>query len=311
MRTVHTDTIMSSNIVTPEQFIPEEHLLFTKPKVNSVGGKSIGILNSETRRSLMLSTPLMLNWGVNVFENQNGGSSYSISLQFPREEFSSKETNEFLEMLKNMENKIKDSALENSKEWFGKAQGKEVIDAFWNPILKYPKDQSTGEPDLTRSPTMKVKLPTWEGEYKFELFDTQNQLLIPNSSSDDTPDKFIQKGSNIACILQCGGLWFANGNFGCSWKLYQGVVKPTETLVKGRCHITLSSQDKKQITNDQTEQHAPSEEEDVTKVESDNEEEEEETSSSSPVAEEEDNVEPEPEPEPQKPKKKRVVKKKD
>ena len=154
---------------------------------------------------------------------------------------------------------------------------------------------------------MKVKLPTWEGEYKFELFDTQNQLLIPNSSSEDTPDKFIQKGSNIACILQCGGLWFANGNFGCSWKLYQGVVKPTETLVKGRCHITLSSEDKKQITNDQTEQNAPTEEEDVTKVESDNEEEEE--ASSSPV--EEDDVEPEPEPEPQPPKKKRVVKKKE
>ena len=77
MRTVHTDTdtIMASNIVTPEQFIPEEHLLFTKPKVNSVGGKSIGILNSETRRSLMLSTPLMLNWGVNVFDKPNGGSS--------------------------------------------------------------------------------------------------------------------------------------------------------------------------------------------------------------------------------------------
>ena len=30
---------MSSNIVSPSDFIPSEHMIFTKPKVNSVGGK--------------------------------------------------------------------------------------------------------------------------------------------------------------------------------------------------------------------------------------------------------------------------------
>jgi len=203
-----------SNFVSPKQFIPSEHLLFTKPKVNSVGGKTIGILNSQTRRSLMVSSPLMLNWGVNVFENQGGhGPSYNFSLQFPREEFSNDEINEFLRMLKDMEETVKDAAVENSKEWFGKAQSKEVVEAFWNPILKYPKNPE-GEPDITRNPTMKVKLPTWEGEYKFELFDTENTMLIPNSDGK-TPDELIQKGSNIACILMCGGVWFANGKFWC------------------------------------------------------------------------------------------------
>jgi len=303
---------MSSNIVSPSDFIPSEHMIFTKPKVNSVGGKSIGILNSQTKRSIMLSTPLMLNWGVNVYENQGGGgNSYSLSLQFPREEFSNPEVDSFLEMLKNMEEQVKESAFTNSKEWFGKAQSKEVIEAFWNPILKYPKDPNTNEPDPTRNPTMKVKLPTWDGEYKFELFDVNNEMLIPNSDSKG-PEEFIQKGSNIACILQCGGLWFANGNFGVSWRLFQGIVKPTETLVKGKCHITLSGEDRKQIGNDQTEAHkesaAPS---NTAEVESD---EEEETGTVSPppeeaeAAAEEEVVEPEPEPE--KPKKKKVVKKK-
>ena len=293
-----------SNFVSPKQFIPSEHLLFTKPKVNSVGGKSIGILNSQTRRSLMVSSPLMLNWGVNVFENQGGnGPSYNFSLQFPRDEFSNDDINEFLQMLKDMEETVKDAAVENSKEWFGKAQSKEVVEAFWNPILKYPKNPE-GEPDLTRNPTMKVKLPTWEGEYKFELFDTENTMLIPNSDGK-TPDELIQKGSNIACILQCGGVWFANGNFGVSWKLYQGVVKPTETLVKGKCHITLSTRDREEISNDQTEQKTPQ-----AQVESDDEGE------SSPQEEVDDveqpsEPEPEPQPEPEKPKKKRVLKKKD
>ena len=46
---------MSSLIVKPEQFKPFEHMLFTKPKVNASGGKSIGILNSNTRRSIQIS----------------------------------------------------------------------------------------------------------------------------------------------------------------------------------------------------------------------------------------------------------------
>ena len=157
---------------------------------------------------------------------------------------------------------------------------------------------------------MKVKLPTWDGEYKFELFDVNNEMLIPNSDSKG-PEEFIQKGSNIACILQCGGLWFANGNFGVSWRLFQGIVKPTETLVKGKCHITLSGEDRKQIGNDQTEAHKETSPSATAEVESD---EEEETGTVSPqpeeaeVAAEEEVAEPEPEPE--KPKKKKVVKKK-
>ena len=39
----------------------------------------------------------------------------------------------------------------------------EVIDALWTPMLKYPKDQETGEFDYSRPPTLRLKLPIWEG----------------------------------------------------------------------------------------------------------------------------------------------------
>ena len=293
---------MASNIVKPTDFKPNEHLIYTKPKVNSVGGKSIGMLNSQTKRSIMISTPLMMNWGVNVYENQGGaGSSYSLSLQFPREEFTNQESEDFLKMLQDLEEKVLEDAIKNSKEWFGKNQSKDVVEAFWNPILKYPKNQETGEPDKTRRPTLKVKLPTWEGEFKFELFDIENQMLIPNGEGK-TPEEFIEKGSNIACVLQCGGVWLANGNFGVSWKLYQGVVKQTERLQKGVCHISLSSNDKEEMTNDKTEEFKSETQPSATEVESDDEEQEQEQ-------EEEEEVQPEQVVE-EKPKKKRVVKKK-
>lgn len=303
-------------IVSATDFTPASDMIYTKVKINTVGGKSIGIINSNTKRSLMVSTPIMLNWGVNVFENPNG-NSYSLSLQFPREEFASQATNDLLNMIKEMESKILSDAVENSKDWFGKSQSREVVEAFWNPILKYPKNPETQEPDTTRAPTLKIKLPMWDGQYKFELFDMGNNLLIPNDDGR-TPDMVIQKASNIACVIQCGGIWMANGNFGVSWKLFQAKYKENVQLEvgKGVCHVPLSDEDTSKMAESSTSGDETTNVENGTMVESDDEEVEDvvsdEVASPSSAAEEEEPVQEEPvqeEPE-KKPKKKRVVKKK-
>ena len=238
---------MSTIIVNSNDFSPNENIIFTKPKANNAGGKSVGILNNMSKKSLLIQTPLMMNWGVNVYENANNTKSYDFSLQFPREEFGNDDTKSLLDMLVAFEEKVKLDAQKNSRDWFGKAtMSAEVVEALWSPMLKYPKDQSTGEPDKTRSPTLKVKLPVWDGEYKFELFDVAQNILIPNEDGRG-PEELIQKGSNVACIIQCGGIWFANGKFGVTWKLYQGVVKQVEGLERGKCHIKMSSQEESQL----------------------------------------------------------------
>jgi hypothetical protein len=179
----------------------------------------------------------MMTWGATEFE---GNGKFDMSLQFPRDEFSNPQIQSFLDVMVKFENKIKKDARTYSRDWLGKASiSEDVIDALFTPILKFGKDQATGEPDKTRSPTLKVKLPVWNGEYKFELFDTQNNKLLPNDTGL-TPTALIQKGCEVACIIVCGGLWFASGKFGVTWKAYQVVVKPTETLAKGVCHIKIS-----------------------------------------------------------------------
>jgi hypothetical protein len=41
--------------------------------------------------------------------------------------------------------------------------------------------------------------------------------------------------SNIACVLQCGGIWIGGKGWGLTWKMVQGVVKPREIVsVYGR-----------------------------------------------------------------------------
>jgi hypothetical protein len=241
---------MSTIIVNSKDFSPTENMLFTKPKANNSGGKSVGILNNRSKKSIMIQTPLMMNWGVNVYENANNSKSYDFTLQFPREEFANEDTKNLLTMLMEFEEKVKLDAQKNSRDWFGKASmSAEVIEALWSPMLKYPKDQNSGDPDKTRSPTLKIKLPVWEGEFKFDLFDVEQNALIPNDDSRG-PEEFIQKGSNVACIIQCGGIWFANGKFGVTWKLYQGVVKQVEGLQRGKCHIKMSKQEEDTLNNE-------------------------------------------------------------
>jgi hypothetical protein len=149
------------------------------------------------------------------------------------------------------EKKIKEDAIANSKEWFSKPKmTSDAVDALWTPILKYPKNKDTLEADLTRAPTIKVKLPFWEGTWKdLELYDTDMRPVFPDSMNPAlSPQDLIAKGSHIAVSIQCGGIWFANGKFGVTWKLFQAIVKPKMSL-KGKCHIKLDDEDKTKMVS--------------------------------------------------------------
>ena len=75
----------------------------------------------------------------------------------------------------------------------------------------------------------------------------EQKQLFPNDTGL-LPTDLIAKATNVATVMQCGGLWFANGKFGVTWKLIQAVVKPKQTL-RGQCFINLSNDDKATLNN--------------------------------------------------------------
>lgn len=240
------------NVIQGSRLDPDRDIKYSKPKVDSHGSKSVGILNAASNTATFISTPLMLTWGVNEFVDEKSGKvSYDLSLQFSNEGYGKADENSFLEAMTNFENKIKSDAITNAKEWFGKTKmSPDAIDALWTPILKFPKDKATGEPDTSKAPTLKVKIPFWEGEFKIDgIFNSDQKLLYPNPESPDTQVKdLITKGSNVALVILCGGIWFANGKFGVTWKLKQGIVKPRASF-SGKCHVILSDEDKERLNN--------------------------------------------------------------
>jgi len=242
----------SEMVIAGASFNPASDMKYTKPKVNSLGGRSVGIVNSKTSTVLNLSSPLMLTWGVQSFtDDKSGKVSYDLALQFPNEGFETPATKKFLDNMSAFEKKIKEDAITNSKEWFSKPKmTSDAVDALWTPILKYPKNKDTLEADMSRAPTIKVKLPFWEGTWKdLELYDTDMRPVFPDPMNPAlSPQDLIAKGSHIAVSIQCGGIWFANGKFGVTWKLFQAIVKPKMSL-KGKCHIKLDDEDKTKIVS--------------------------------------------------------------
>lgn len=261
-------------------FNPETDIKYSKCKVNSTGGKSVGIYNSQTGQSLYIGTPLLMTWGLQQYtDDKTGKVSYEMSLQFPNDDYENDETRAFLKSMTALEAKLKADALTNSKDWFAKPKmTPDAIDALFTPILKYPTDKATCEKDLTKKPSMRIKVPFWQGKWEgVEIYDSDRNCLFPCSDPNISPMEIITKLSHMKTMMQCGGIWFANGKFGVTWRFVQGMIQPRLSM-RGRCHLSLTSSEsctdsQKSIQNDHHEevvhQHEPQKQHQVETVDSD------------------------------------------
>lgn len=313
---------------------------YMQPKVNDRGGKSINVISTQTGRSSHIATPLMMTWGIADYVDEKTGESdnkFTISLNFPNEDYSTAATRDFLKKMKAFETQLLQDAAKNSEAWFGEEMSLEVVKHMYFPFLKYSKDKVTKKFDYTKPPSIRAKVPNYDNRWVVEIYDTESKRLFPSDNPVHTPMDFIPKKSNVACVLQCGGLWFGGKGWGLTWKLVQCVVKPSaeSQSIFGRCHIQLSSDELQSMSKNpaQGEEDDDEEEEQVanpvsTEVEdSDEEQEQEQEPEPEPVVETKPVVKkvvkkavPEPEPEPVvevtdtavavEPAKKKVVKKK-
>lgn len=221
-------------------------VMYMAPKINERGGKSINLISNQTKRSLHISTPLMMTWGINDFVDDKGESDgkYSISLQFPNDDYKTKDSDEFLTKLKDFENQILDDAVRNSEKWWGEDISRDVLKHTFFPFLKYSKNKDTKKIDPTKPPSIRAKVPFYNGKWSVEIYNTNSELIFPCSNEMLSPVDFVQKLSNVACVLQCSGIWIGGKGWGLTWKMIQCVVKPREVVsVYGKCHVELTRDD--------------------------------------------------------------------
>lgn len=224
-------------------------LKFMPPKVNDKGGKSINVISTQSNRSLHVSTPLLTTWGISDFVDPQTGESdgkFQISLTFPNESYANKNTEMFLDKMKQFETAIIEAAAKNSELWWGESLDMGILKHTFFPTLKYPKVKGTKKADLTKMPNINAKVPFYEKENRWnvEIYDTTGNLMFPCENEELTPSHFVPRLSGAACVIQCGGIWIGGKGWGVTWKLVQAVVKPKEIMsVFGKCHIKLSEEE--------------------------------------------------------------------
>lgn len=278
---------------------------YMQPRVNDRGGKSISIISTQLNRLLYVSTPCMSTWGMSDYVNEAGESDgkFSMTLRFPNPDYDTPETKEFLKKMKAFESLIIEDAVKNSELWWGEETPREVLKHNLFPFITYAKDKVTKKNDMSKPPKMKVKVPNYNGKWSVEVYDPEQNCLFPNDDTNQTPVDFVPKNSEVKCLIQCAGIWIGGKGWGVTWKLMQCIVKPPAKLtVFGKCHISLSENDKERIMNTQTTNNdeETSVEETVQEV----------VDTTVEDSEDEEEVVPEPEPIKEPVKKKRVVKKK-
>ena len=305
---------MSKPIVLSTNEWDTSAIKFMPPKINDRGGMSINIISTQTNRSLHISTPMMMTWGIADYDDGTGGDGkFNMTLNFPTEDYRKPSTDAFLQKVKDFENEILDQAVKNSELWWGEEMSREVCKHSFFPFLKYQYLKGTKKIDTTKSPSIRAKVPCYDGKWAIELYDTSDKMIFPCDNDRVTPPDFVPKLSQVACVLQCGGIWKGGKGWGVTWKVIQSVVKPREVVsVYGQCHVLLSEEDRGAIASQNVQDSddvesetvftkATAQSHDVETADSDDEEDMPEI-----VASATEEVEEEPAPAP----KKRVVKKK-
>lgn len=302
----------ATEMIVKAKAFSASNVTYKDPTVDSRGGKKVQIKHSG--QPLVIAVPLMFTWGVNERVDENSGRvSYDTSLVFENDKSSS--VRQFCNKLKELESKILDDAVKHSKQWFGKAKmSREVAEAMMYPILKYPKDKQSGEPDYDRNPSMKLKIPFWEGKFNIELYNMSSKpIYLPTKDGcegpqgDKTPLDLVPSRSHIKGLVACNGLWMAGGRFGITWKLVQAQVRPPVRLVgTGVCHLGDDSDDEELLDAVKKQEEEADENDD----DDDDDAPTFDAVASEKEEEDEEEEEPEPEPAPKPKKKKKVVRRK-
>ena len=131
---------------------------YMAPKVNDKGAKTVNIISTQTNRSIHLTLPMLMTWGIADFTDQKTGESdgrFKMSLNFPNEEYATPESREALQKLKDFEEVILNDAVANSEVWFGKKQSREIVEYGFFPFLTYSKNKDTKAIDYSRPPSLR------------------------------------------------------------------------------------------------------------------------------------------------------------
>ena len=170
-------------------------------------------------KPLFVQTPLMkCPYGLGKFDDGER-TKYSLDLSFGNTG-ESKSINNLKTFVENVDDMVLEMSTKNSLEWFKKKnQSKDVSQALYTSALKVATEN--GEPTDKYPPTFKLKVPSYNDEFKkVQCYNENKETISPDLNS------LLGKGQTTKAIVKLVGIWLAGGKFGVTWELTQLKLTP-------------------------------------------------------------------------------------
>lgn len=217
---------MSSTVVQSSEFDTAQ-ISFSQVKILDSGGKQ-AYLNYGGRSLTMQTASMAVPYGMNTFDKA-GPPKFSVDLSFRGyEDGSNKKIKAFYDAMTALDEFMIDQGVKNSQAWFKSKLSRDVVQAFYTPIVRIPKD-ANGNPK-PYPPTLKISLKKRNGSENFDVqaYDDQKRPYEGVPLED-----LLVKGAQVTALIQCTGVWFAGSKFGLSWKAVQVRVDRLPESIRG------------------------------------------------------------------------------
>lgn len=199
---------------------------FSDPKKNKNGGVSIGL--KYNKQNVQFRIPqISFPGGLQVRDNANKDGSVSTSYMLSasmnggdpyNKEHSSElsETAKMYNFMHDFEEHIIIAAVKNSGKWFGKVRSGDSIRDTFNRFISLSVDKvdDVWVPNGKYPPSLRLKLPIYDGKISMEAIDTDGNDIPLNLDNLGT---VFSKGSSAKMILQAS-IYITGQGFGITWK---------------------------------------------------------------------------------------------
>jgi len=217
---------MSSQVVKINEF-STSNLSLGQVKVMESGGKMCS-LNYNGGKLMTQIGSLALPYGMNVFDKA-GPIKYSIDLSLRGHEENPK-VQSIYEAFQSLDEWMIDQGVKNSKAWFKSDLTRDVVKAFYTPMVKVAKD-ADGNPK-PYPPTIKVNLRKMDDKFEVNVFDDKKRPY------DGVPlQDLLVKGAYLTTLIHCTSVWFAGSKFGLSWKALQIRMDSVPDSIRGYAFV--------------------------------------------------------------------------
>ena len=135
----------------------------------------------------------------------------------------------FHDKMLEFDEKIKELAKENSKEWFKKKNiSDDVVESMFTPTIKVYIDPESGEPTGRFPPSFGFKVKKKENKIQCRCFtEDRREINFNDKDGEDYMEfnKCLKKNSQVKGLFKCDFVWHSPGKFGCTWSAQQLRVK--------------------------------------------------------------------------------------